>query len=112
MLDARGHVVVEDGTCDRCTVSTKHVHHREFPEIRTECGSVAAGAERLMNRLTLHREGAQSEWQRDLFDRAIAEVDEFLRDLEQIPEKVEAACRCEPRVAEPKVKRSRKTARR
>lgn len=96
-------VLVEDGLCSRCFVPTKTLHHRHFPEIRAECGSLVEGARHLTNRLGFYREGAQSAWHREELDFALADVAEFLNAL--TPElQSRAECTCAPRspkVAEP-----------
>ncbi len=101
MLDDDGRVVVEDGLCTQCAVSAKQVHHRDFPEIRAECGSAAEGASHLAGQLSVYREGAQSAWHRELIDRAIADVAEFLDTLGETERDPEMVCRCGARVAGP-----------
>ncbi|MHC5543010.1 hypothetical protein ACYOEI_32715 [Singulisphaera rosea] len=99
MLDDDGLVVVEDGLCHQCAVSTKQIHHRNFPEIRAECGSALDGATHLARRLSLYREGAQNAWHRELLDRAIADVTSFLEALAEEEEESVEACRCDVRVS-------------
>jgi hypothetical protein len=101
MLDEEVRVVVEDGSCTLCAVPTKLVHHRDFPEIQAECGSVAEGAAYLAGRLSLDREGVASAWHRELIDHAIADVAAFLDALAERPQDIPSACRCTARIAGP-----------
>ncbi|ODU02015.1 MAG: hypothetical protein ABS79_00950 [Planctomycetes bacterium SCN 63-9] len=73
---------MDDGLCPDCSIVTKCVYHRDFPEIRAECGTVAEGTAYLASRLALHGEGAQDAWRRELIDRAIADVKGFIEQSE------------------------------
>jgi hypothetical protein len=95
------HIVVEDASCEFCAVPTKRLHHREFPEIRSECGSVSEGALHLARQLTNYRQGAQSAWHREAIEAAIADVAEFVTALSRAEWDAEAACRCAPRLDAP-----------
>jgi hypothetical protein len=101
MSEDVGRVVVGDALCTRCAVSAKQVHHRDFPEIRAECGSISEGATHLASQLSLYREGAQSDWHRGLIERAIADVAEFLDALAETERDAETACRCGARATVP-----------
>jgi len=94
MLHNKDRVVVEDGFCTQRTVPTKQVHHRNFPEIRAECGSVAEGTVHLVSQLSLYREGAQNAWHCELIDGAIADVAEFLAALDATGQAAETDCGC------------------
>src|SRR5215212_4518867 len=94
-------VIVEDGLCACSAVHTKNVHHRDFPEIRAECGSVAEAVVHLAGQLANDREGARSGWHRESIDLAIADVNEFLGTLGEAPREAEAPCRCGPRTPGP-----------
>jgi hypothetical protein len=48
---AEGRLIVEDATCAHSSVHTLRVHHREFPEIRAEAGSLAEGITHLIAQL-------------------------------------------------------------
>ena len=74
-------VIVEDGLCVCHSVPFKRIHHRDFPEIWVEAGTVAEGVARLADMLYLYQEGARSAWHRETLDLAIAEVAEFLDAL-------------------------------
>src|SRR5438045_208218 len=71
-------VIVQDGVCGRCAVPIKQVHHRDFPEIRAECGSVAEGLAYLAGLLSRAREDAGSAWHREVIDQAKADIEALL----------------------------------
>lgn len=87
-------LIVEDAMCASCSVHTKRVHHREYPEIRAECGSLTEAVAYLIIQLTSARENIQSNWRRESIDRAIAEVTEIRGMLAETTQDVESACRC------------------
>ena len=87
-------VVVEDGVCASCSVRTKRVHHRDFPEIRAEAGTVAEGAAHLAGELARARDSVGGAWHREAIDRASADVAEFLGTLAESGPGGEASCRC------------------
>jgi nucleotide-binding universal stress UspA family protein len=95
-----GKVIVRDGLCASCSVHTKVVSHRDFPEIRAECGSAVDGAVYLAGQLSRAREGARGGWHREAIDRAIADVAEFLNARGADERSAEAPCRCAPHVRE------------
>lgn len=97
MTANRNSVIVEDSLCIDCTVPTKQVHHRDFPEIRAEGSSVAEGAALLADRLSHAREGIESQWRREGIEQAINDVAAFLGSLEEGDQPSEASCRCEAR---------------
>ena len=94
-------VHVEDAHCDHCTVPTKRVHHRDFPEVRAECGSLREGVAHLAGLLARYRTGAQSAWHCASVDIALADVYHFLRDLEDAQAEALAPCQCTPHVHVP-----------
>lgn len=100
MLTDQSHLIVEDSLCASCSVHTIRVHHREFPEIRAECGSVIEGVTYLLVQLTCSRENIQSNWRRELIDRAIADASEFLETLVEAGLNNEASCRCAPHITD------------
>jgi hypothetical protein len=91
-------VLVEVGLCSRCFVPTNALHHRHFPEIRAESGSLIEGARHLANHLALYREGAQSIWHREELESALNDVAEFLKSQSADPQ-TQAQCRCAPHAA-------------
>ena len=101
MLDHEGRVMMEDALCAHCGVPIKQVHHRDFPEIRAEFGSISEEATHLASQLSLYREGAQSAWHRGLIERAIADVAEFLDALAETERDAEMVCRCGARATVP-----------
>lgn len=96
MSPAQSHVIVEEGLCSRCSIPTQGVHHRHFPEIRAECGSIVEGARHLLDRLRFNRESAQSGWHREELELAIADVIAFLESLNTAAESEHASCPCAP----------------
>jgi hypothetical protein len=98
MLTERERIVVTDGLCACCAVHTKKAHHRDFPEVWAECGSVAEAVAHLADQLSRYREGAQSAWHREGIDGAIADVTAFLGALSRSGREPESACRCGVRV--------------
>lgn len=99
MRSDQSRVIVEDGLCACCSVHTKQLHHRDFPEIRVECGSVAEGVTHLTNQLARAREGIQSVWRREAIDQAIADVGAYFDSLEEGRPVRAPQCTCGPRAA-------------
>lgn len=91
---AEGRLIVEDATCAHSSVHTLRVHHREFPEIRAEAGSLAEGITHLIAQLKCAREHVGSQWHRDLMDRAIVEATESLDTLIEAGQDNETSCVC------------------
>lgn len=89
-----GPVVVDRVACSTCSVPTTRVHHRDFPEIRAECGSPADAARHLSGQLERARDNVGGDWHREAVDRAIADVAEFLAS-EPAPD-LTPSCRCKP----------------
>lgn len=77
-------LIVCDGRCACGTVHTKQIHHRDFPEIWAEGGTVREGAEYLRQQLQRARERALIDWHRAAVNRALADLDEFLRALIEV----------------------------
>jgi hypothetical protein len=94
MLAEQRRVIVEDGMCDCCAIPTKRVHHRDFPEIRAECRSVAEGASQLAGQLSRAREGIESVWHREAFDQATLDVAAFRGTPAETGQESDASCRC------------------
>jgi cytochrome c553 len=94
MADIQSRVIVGDSVCARCAVPTKQVHHRDFPEIRVEGGSVAEGAAQLAERLARARENIGSVWHREAIEQAMADVAAFLDTLADAGQESEDSCRC------------------
>jgi hypothetical protein len=92
-------VIIEDGLCASCAVHTKHVHHRDFPDIRVEAGTVPEAIAHLGHQLDRAREGARGEWQREAIDLAIADVANLRKMLAQLEEDERAKCECGAKVA-------------
>ena len=99
MTTEQDRVIVEDGVCVHCVVHVKRVHHRDFPEVQAECGSVAEAVAHLVNMLATSREGARSGWQRQAADLAIGDVNAYLEGLIEAEQQGKAVCRCGARPA-------------
>ena len=56
------------------TASSVQIHHREFPEIRSEGNSLAEAKVNLANQLTRALDSALTDWRRDLIQKTIAEI--------------------------------------
>jgi len=93
-------VIVEDATCAGCSVHTKRVHHRGFPEISAECDSIAEAVSHLIVQLKRTRENTQGNWHRGLVDQAISEAAEFLDTLTEDGRDPDGLCRCDADVPE------------
>lgn len=101
MLTNSSPVIVKDGVCACCSVHTKQIHHRSFPEIWTESGSVVEGLAHLTNQLSRARDGAGSTWHRDTIEQAIVDVAEYLDSLAEAQSGGETSCRCNAQGPEP-----------
>lgn len=89
----KSRVIVEDALCACCAVHTMRVRHREFPEIRAECGTVAEGVAHLIGQLKCSRENVIRKWQQELIDHAVADATAYLDALAQTERTMEAARR-------------------
>ena len=97
MLTEQTRVIVEDGLCAHCAVHVKRAHHRDFPELHAECGTVGDAVAHLADMLTRDREGARSGWHREAIDQAIDDVKAYHEALgKPAPEPV-STCQCAPR---------------
>jgi hypothetical protein len=96
MWTDRSRVIVRAGVCECCVARAHQVHHRDFPEIRAEGGSIAEGAARLADHLSRYREGAQGTFHRDRIDWALADVAALLDTLAPVGSGHDRAtsCRC------------------
>jgi hypothetical protein len=72
-------VIVDVGPCECHTVTTTHIHHRDFPELNSEGESVTDAGAQLKNALVRERDNAASGFHRSAIERAIADVEAFLR---------------------------------
>ena len=81
MLTDKNHVIVEDGMCASCDVPIKRVRHRDFPEVRAECCTVAEAAAHLARKLAIARESVGSDRHRMEIDQALEDVAAFREGL-------------------------------
>src|SRR5690349_11885054 len=93
MSTEQDRVHVEDGLCSHCAVHVKRVHHRDFPEIQAECGTVPEGVAHLALMLATDRDGARSGWHREAIDRAIDDVRRYLDALDEAGGEGGESCR-------------------
>lgn len=97
MLTNQDRIIVEDGVCTSCAFPIKRVHHRDFPEVRAECCTVAEGAVYLARKLASARESVGSERHREEVERALKDVAAFRESLADSEEKRDSNCSCEAR---------------
>lgn len=76
-----GEVIAAHAACACTGNPAVRVHHRGFPEITGEGGSVAEGAEYLARQLVRARENVGGNWHKELLDQAICDVAEFRHAL-------------------------------
>ena len=57
------------------TAQSVQIYHREFPEIRSEGGSLAEAKKNLALHLTRALDSALTDWRRDLIQKTIAEIE-------------------------------------
>lgn len=74
MTQENSPIVVCPADCASHSVHTTHIHHRNFPEIYAECGTLIETAEHLAQQLLRAQEGARSAWHRESIEAAIADV--------------------------------------
>jgi hypothetical protein len=60
------------------TANTMCVHHRDFPEIRSEGESPTVAATHLSNQLTRALDSALTTWRRETIEQAIEDVRAFV----------------------------------
>ena len=82
-------VIVIEGSCANGVTHGKRVHHRNFPEIWAEAGSVAEGLAILTNHLSRACEGIESGWHAELIEAAMADVVEYHEWLTEADRHVE-----------------------
>ena len=70
--DAPDKLVVNQGL----TAGSVQIYHRDFPEIRSEGGTLAEAKNNLANQLTRALDSALTDWRRDLIQKTIAEIDQ------------------------------------
>lgn len=66
-------IVTPGATADAATV-----HHRDFPEIRSQGENPKAAASHLVNQLNRALDSALTNWRRDTIQQAIADVQAFV----------------------------------
>jgi hypothetical protein len=66
-------VIVTEGA----TAGTAQVHHRDFPEVRTDGESPAVAATHLVHQLNRALDSALTQWRREAIQKAIADVKAF-----------------------------------
>lgn len=74
-------LIVHEGRCACGTVHTMQIHHRDFPELWAEGGTIREGADYLRFQLLRSRECEPTGWHRAAVDVALTDLDEFLRTL-------------------------------
>ena len=58
------------------TADSVQIYHRDFPEIRSEGGSLTEAKTNLANQLTRALDSALTDWRRDLIQKTIAEINQ------------------------------------
>ena len=58
------------------TAQSVQIYHRDFPEIRSEGGSLAEAKKNLALQLTRALDSALTDWRRDLIVKTIAEIEQ------------------------------------
>ncbi len=71
-------VIVSEGA----TAGTARVHHRDFPEVRTDGESPVVAAGHLVNQLRRALDSALTQWRREAIQKAIADVQAFVQSQE------------------------------
>ena len=72
MSEAADKLVVSQGL----TAQSVQIYHRDFPEIRSEGGSLAEAKKNLALQLTRALDSALTDWRRDLIQKTIAEIEQ------------------------------------
>jgi hypothetical protein len=70
----QGRVIVAIGA----TANSTSVHHRDFPEIRSDGATPAEAAAHLANQLTRALDSALTQWRRETIGQAIADIQAFV----------------------------------
>jgi len=73
-------VIVSNEDVAHASIHALAVHHRDFPEVRGEGGSLKDAASRLAELLSLTLDNAPSDWRREIIQQAIEDVRAFARD--------------------------------
>ncbi len=72
MIESSEKLVVNPGL----TSQSVQIYHRDFPEIRSEGGSLDEAKTNLTNQLTRALDSALTDWRRDLILKTIAEIEQ------------------------------------
>lgn len=72
MSDSPDKLVTSQGL----TAQSVQIYHRDFPEIRSEGGSLAEAKKNLALQLTRALDSALTDWRRDLIQKTIAEIEQ------------------------------------
>lgn len=83
MFGDKTQVIVVETDCASHSMLVRQLHHRNFPELRAEGKNCMEGGAYLVNLLMRARSSVSSGWRRNLLDRAIADVSEFVDDQER-----------------------------
>ena len=62
-------------TSQGLTAQAVRIYHRDFPEIRSEGGTLAEAKHNLALQLTRALDSALTDWRRDLIQKTIAEIE-------------------------------------
>jgi hypothetical protein len=74
MAPESSRVIVATGA----TAHSTSVHHRDFPEIRSDGETPAVAARRLIDQLNRALDSALTQWRRESIEQAIADIEAFV----------------------------------
>lgn len=74
-------LIIEDGLYCQSTVHCKVAHHRDFPDIRVECGTVTDAIDRLASEFTRARDSAVSDCQREAINQVLSDITDYRESL-------------------------------
>ena len=83
MIHIQSQLIVSEGPCEAHGTAHICVHHREFPENWTEGETPRAAAGHLLNLFLKNLDSVGGERHRERVERAIADIRQFLEELDQ-----------------------------
>lgn len=78
MNTTTSNVIVDRQACTFGPVHAVEVHHRDFPELRSEGQTAAEAVSWLRQRMLQELESSPSHWRKSAMEKAIGELEEFL----------------------------------
>jgi predicted RNase H-like HicB family nuclease len=83
MIRTQSLIIVSKGPCESHGTAQLCVHHRDFPENWTQGETLEIAARHLLNLFSKNLDSVGSSRHRETVERAIADLQEFLAELDE-----------------------------